>query len=168
MSSRRPTRRLGEADLVNVALLDLLPGLPPLRNLSTHLHQTGRTLTLSAASGVMDTPRERRLMFSDGGFVIDDNMLKPAPATLDLRFAGNVEGVAEILALPSLAPFANLPLDPSQLKGQIDGRLRADIEIGDQARGDHTVVSIEANTTNLSVDRFLGAEQLRQWRAQHC
>ena len=87
-------------------------------------------------------------------------MLKPAPATLDLRFAGNVEGVAEILALPSLAPFANLPLDPSQLKGQIDGRLRANIEIGDQARGDHTVVAIEANTTNLSVDRFVGAEQL--------
>jgi hypothetical protein len=149
-----------EADLVNVALLDLLPGLPPLRNLSMHLHQTGRTLTLAGASGVMDTPHERRLTFSEGSFVIDDNMLKPAPATLDLRFAGNVEGVAEILALPSLAPYTNLPLDPSQLKGQIDGRLRANIEIGDEARGDHTVVSIDANTTNLSVDRFVGAERL--------
>ncbi|MGA9824682.1 MAG: AsmA-like C-terminal region-containing protein [Methylocystis sp.] len=149
-----------EADLVNVELLDLLPGLPPLRNLSMHLHQTGRTLTLSGASGMLDTPHERRLAFSEGGFVIDDNMLKPAPSALDLRFAGNVEGVAEILTLPSLAPYANLPLDPSQLKGQIDGRLRANIEIGDQARGDHTVVSIEANTTNLSVDRFVGAERL--------
>jgi hypothetical protein len=149
-----------EADLVNVELLDLLPGLPPLRNLSMHLHQTGRTLTLSGASGVLDTPHERRLAFSEGGFVIDDNMLKPAPATLELRFAGNVEGVAEILAIPSLAPYANLPLDPSQLKGQIDGRLRANIEIGDDARGDHTVVSIDANTTNLSVDRFVGAERL--------
>jgi hypothetical protein len=150
----------GEGDLVNVTLSDLLPGLPPLRNLSTHLRMTGRTLTLDDASAVLDTPHERRLVLSEGGFVIDDNMLKPAPATLDLRFAGNVEGVAEILALPSLAPYANLPLDPSQLKGQIDGRLRANIEIGDEARGDHTVVSIEANTTNLSVDRFVGAERL--------
>ncbi len=149
-----------EADLVNVALLDLLPGLPPLRNLSMHLHQTGRTLTLSGASGVLDTLRERRLTLSEGSFVIDDNMLKPAPATLDLRFSGNVEGVAEILTIPSVAPYANLPLDPSQLKGQIDGRLRANIEIGDGARGDHTVVSIDANTTNLSVDRFVGAERL--------
>jgi len=149
-----------EADLVNVALSDLLPGLPPLRNLSAHLHQTGRTLTLSGASAVLDTPHERRLTLSEGSFVIDDNMLKPAPATLDLRFAGNVEGVAEILTIPSLAPYANLPLDPAQLKGQIDGRLRANIEIGDEARGDHTVVSIEANTTNLSVDRFLGSERL--------
>jgi len=150
----------GEGDLVNVTLSDLLPGLPPLRNLSAHLRMTGRTLTLDDASAVLDTPHERRLVLSEGGFVIDDNMLKPAPATLDLRFAGNVEGVAEILALPSLAPYANLPLDPSQLKGQIDGRLRANIEIGDEARGDHTVVSIEANTTNLSVDRFVGAERL--------
>ncbi len=149
-----------EAELVNVVLSDLLPGLPPLRDLSTHLRMTGRTLTLEGASAMLDTPRERRLALSEGSFVIDDNMLKPAPAALDLRFAGNVEGVAEILTIPSLAPYANLPLDPAQLKGQIDGRLRANIEIGDEARGDHTVVSIEANTTNLSVDRFLGSERL--------
>ena len=117
---------------------------------------TGRTLTLEGASAMLDTPRERRLALSEGSFVIDDNMLKPAPAALDLRFAGNVEGFAEILTIPSLAPYANFPLDPAQLKGQIDGRLRANIEIGDEARGDHTVVSIEVNTTNLSVDRFLG------------
>jgi hypothetical protein len=149
-----------EGDFVNVALLDLLPGLPPLRNLSTHLRMTGRTLTLSGASAVLDTPRERRLTLSDGSLVVDDNILKPTPATLDLRFAGNVEGVAEILAIPSLAPYANLPLDPAQLKGQIDGRLRANIEIGKEARGDHAVVSIDANTTNLSIDRFLGNERL--------
>ncbi len=149
-----------EGDLVNVALLDLLPGLPPLRNLSAHLRLTGRTLTLNGASAVLDTPRERRLALSEGSFVIDDNMLKPAPAKLDLRLAGPVEGVAEILAIPSLAPYANLPLDPAQLKGQIDGRLRVDLELGEGARGDHAVASIDANTANLSIDRFLGSERL--------
>ena len=77
----------GEGDLVNVTLSDLLPGLPPLRNLSAHLRMTGRTLTLDDASAVLDTPHERRLVLSEGGFVIDDNMLKPAPATLDLRLS---------------------------------------------------------------------------------
>jgi hypothetical protein len=149
-----------EADFVNVSLLDLLPGLPPLRNLSTHLRLTGRTLTLSGATAVLDTPLERRVELSEGGFVIDDNVLKPAPASLDFRWAGNVEAVAEILAIPSLAPFAKLPLDAAQLKGQIEGRLRANLEIGKEARGDHTAVSIDANTTNLSIDRFLGSERL--------
>ncbi len=149
-----------EADLVNVTLSELLPGLPPLRNLSAHLRLTGRTFALNGASAVLDTPRDRRLVLTDGGFVVDDTNLKPAPATLDFHWASNVEGVAEILSIPSLAPYANFPLDPAQLKGQIDGRVRANIEIGKEARQDHTTVAIEANTTNLSIDRFLGAERL--------
>jgi len=86
-------------------------------------------------------------------------MLKPAPATLDLRLPKcrrrrRDSRPSEPRALCELAArsFA--------VEGQIDGRLRANIEIGDEARGDHTVVSIEANTTNLSVDRFVGAERL--------
>ena len=149
-----------EADLINVTLTNLIPGLPPVRNLSTHMRLTGRTLAFSGSSAVMDTPRERRLALSEGGFVVDDTAAHPAPATLDFRMAGTVEAVTEVLAIPSLAPYANLPLDPAQLKGQIDGRVKINLEIGPEARGDHVSASLDANTANLSIDRFLGAEKL--------
>ncbi len=149
-----------EGDLVDVTMTDLLSGLPPLTGLSTHMRLTGRTLRLENGSAVMDTAHERRLTLTDGSYLIGDTFLKPAPATLDLRFAGSVEAVAEILSTPALAPYAGLPVDAAQLKGQIDGRLRTDMEVGDHARSDHSVVAFDANTTNLSVDKFLGAERL--------
>ncbi len=150
----------GEADIINATLIDLIPGLPPLGNLSTHLRLTGRTMALENATAVLETSHERRVNVSEGRFVIKDNALKPSPAELDVRLAGSVEAVAEVLSIPSLAPYAALPIDPAQLKGQIDGRLHADLEIGAGARPNHTIVAIEANASNLSIEHFLGTERL--------
>jgi hypothetical protein len=150
----------GEADIVNAAITEIVPGVPPFSNLSAHLRLTGRTLSLEGASGVLETPHGHRINITEGRFFIPDNAPKPAPALLEMRFAGNVDAVADILAIPSIAPYAALPVDPAQLKGQVDGRLRADLEVGDGARPDHTVVAVDANATNLSIDRFLGAERL--------
>ncbi|WP_246206981.1 DUF3971 domain-containing protein [Methylocystis heyeri] len=150
----------GEAEVVNVSLVDLIPGLPPVTVLAAHLHQTGRTFSLDGASGYLDTHHEHRINLSEGRLAIADNSVKPSPSTLDLRLAGGVEAAAEIVSIPSLAPLVRLPLEPSQLKGQIEGRLHADLEIGDNARADRTVVAVEANAFNLSIERFFGAERL--------
>ncbi len=150
----------GEADIVNMTLVDLIPGLPPLSGLSTHLRLTGRTMNLDGATGVLDTPQNRRINISEGRFSIIDTALKPSPAEMEMRLAGSVEAVAEILVIPSLSPYVGLPVEPAQLKGQIEGRLHANLEVGDKARPNRTVVAVEANTTNLSIEHFLGSERL--------
>ncbi|MGA9600232.1 MAG: AsmA-like C-terminal region-containing protein [Methylocystis sp.] len=150
----------GEGEIVNGELINVLPDLPAIRGLSAHVRVTGRTLVVDRASGVMDTAHERRLTLSEGSFIIADNAPVPAPATLDLRFSGSVDTVSEILSLPSLARYSATPIDPAQIKGQIDGRAHLAFEVGNGARPDRVNVQLNADAANLSVERFIGAEKL--------
>jgi hypothetical protein len=150
----------GEGDVVDGVLVGLLPGLPPVSALSGHLRQTGRSFTLEDATAALDMAGERRLALSAVRFAVDDTALKPAPASLDFRFAGALEGVAEVLALPALSAFVASPIEPSRVKGQVDGWLQMQIEVGDGARLDHARATVGANAAAVAIDRFLGAERL--------
>jgi hypothetical protein len=150
-----------EGDLGDCVLAGLLPGLPPVSALSGHARLTGRSFTLEDATAAVETGNERRLALNDIRFAIDDTALKPAtPAALAFRFSGAAESVAEVLALPALAPFVASPIDPTRVKGQVDGRLDLQIEVGDAARFDHAAARVEANAASVAIDRFLGAERL--------
>ena len=83
---------------------------------------------------------------TEGSFRVSDNALRPTPAVVDLRLSGNVEAVGDLLALKSVAAHASLPIDGGTLKGQIDGRLRVDFEIGPTARSEATTILIDATT----------------------
>jgi hypothetical protein len=150
----------GEGDVVNVVVAEAMQGLPPFTGVSGHFRTTGRTVRFAAGSGAMETARERRLTLVEGSFVVPDNAPRPTPVVLDMRVSGNIEAAADILAVPSIAPYARLPIEPGALKGQINGRLRFEFELGREARADRTLVSIDATTANLSIDRFVGNERL--------
>ncbi len=149
-----------EGEVVDATVVDVLPGLAPFAGVSGRLHVTGRTASFDATSGALETAPGRRLTLADGRFAVADNSLRPTPATLDLRIAGNVEAVADILSLPSIAPHASIPVDASALKGQVDGKLRVNFEIGDNAREDHTSFAIDATASNLSIEHLIGKERL--------
>ncbi len=150
----------GDGEIVNGELINVMPELPTIRGLSAHVRLTGRTLVVDRASAVMDTAHERRITLSEGSFVIADNAPIPTPAMLELRFAGSVDAVSEILSLPSLAHYSATPIDPAQIKGQIDGRARIGLEVGIGARPDRVNVQLAADAANVSVERFIGAEKL--------
>ena len=150
----------GEGEIVNGVLINVLPDLPAIRDISARMRVTGRTIALDRASGVMDTAHDRRLTLSEGSFVIADSAPIPTPATFDVRFSGSVDTVSEILSLPALARYSATPLDPAQIKGQIDGRAHLAFEVGEGARSDRVSVQLNADAANLSVERFIGAEKL--------
>lgn len=147
-------------EVVNATVIDVLPGLAPFVGVSGRLHVTGRTASFEATSGALETAPGRRLTLSEGRFSVADNALRPTPAALDLRIAGNVEAVADILSLPAVSPHASVPVDSSALKGQIDGKLRLNFEIGDKARDEMTTFSIDANASSLTIERLIGKERL--------
>lgn len=150
----------GDFDLDNASIVDPFPGLWPLTGVAGHIALTGRTVAFLATAGVMESAPGRRLQISQGAFRVPALGFDPAPASIELRLAGNVETVADILALPSVAAAADVPIDAAALKGQVDGRLRIDFELGLAARDENTRVSIDAEATNLSMERFLGKERL--------
>jgi hypothetical protein len=151
---------VADGEIVNGAVIGVLDGMGPLTGVSGRLHITGRTATFDATSGALETAPGRRLALSEGRFSVPDNALQPAPAALDLKVAGSVEAVADLLSLPAISAHASVPVDAGAMKGQIDGRLHIDFEIGDKARDDRTTFSIDATASNLVIERLIGKERL--------
>ncbi len=147
-------------EVVNGTVVNVLEGMGPLTGVSGKLHITGRTATFESASGVLETAPGRRLAVSEGRFFVPDFALRPTPAVLDLRAAGNVEAVADLLALPGVASHATIPVEPGAIKGQVDGKLRIDFEIGDNARDENTTFAIDATASNLVIEKLIGKERL--------
>lgn len=150
----------GEFELAEGVLTDALPGLAPLTGVAGRVRLTGRTVAFDVSSGAMESAPGRHLSIDGGSFRVPVLGFDPAQAVLELRLAGNVEAVADILSLKSVSAVASLPVDANQLKGQIDGRLRVDFEMGLAAREDRTRIAIDALASNLSMEHFIGKEKL--------
>ncbi|MCC3247345.1 DUF3971 domain-containing protein [Methylocystis sp. WRRC1] len=151
---------LAEGEIVNASVVDVLPGLSPFTGISGRLRVTGRTASFTANSGALETAPGRRLTLSEGRFSVADNAIRPTPAVVEVHVAGSVESAADLLRLPAISSHASLPIDPGALKGQVEGRVRVDFEIGDNARDDHTTFQIDATTSNLMIDRIIGKDRL--------
>jgi hypothetical protein len=137
-----------------------MPGVGPLSGVSGKGHFTGRTSDFIASSGWLDAGGGRRLTLSEGSFHVSDSSVKPTPATINLRANGSVEAVTDLLNTDAIKSYANLPLDPASLKGQIDGKLGLDLFLGAGASRADTLVRLNANITNLSAEKLVGREKL--------
>jgi len=150
----------GDFELENATLVDAVPGLWPINGMNGHIALTGRTASFVASSGVMESAPGRKLAITEGVFRAPSLGVDPAAASIELKLAGGVEAVADILSLDSVAPAASLPMDANALKGQIEGKLRIDFELGLAAKEEHTRIAVDAEATNLSMERFIGKERL--------
>jgi hypothetical protein len=145
---------------VSNGAVGFLPGVPPIRNLDGHGHITGRTTTFVATSGTLDVSG-RKLTMSEGSFHIADADLKPTPAELTAKVSGSVEAVGDLLSRDALKPYANMPIDSSTMKGQIDGKLTIGLKLGTNGgRPEDTTFKTNATVTNFSADRIVGKEKL--------
>ena len=149
-----------EGDVADATVVDVLDGMPPVSGIAGHLRVTGRTAGFTATAATMETAPGRRLDLSQGSFLVTDNKVRPTPATLDVKAAGSIEAVSDLLRLPVIASHASIPVEPGTLKGHLDGRMRLDFEIGEGAHDDQMKFWVDAMTSNLSVDRLIGKERL--------
>ena len=141
------------------AAFNILPGLPPLAGLSASASVSGHKVSASVRQAFMDAGAGHRLEISDGSFNIADSGLKPAPAAISARLTGSVDTVTSLLSVESLKPFANLPLDPNAVKGQIDGKLFMDIKLGKPSSPESTQVRVAATLTNFVAEKLIGKER---------
>ncbi|MGO9684421.1 MAG: DUF3971 domain-containing protein, partial [Beijerinckiaceae bacterium] len=140
--------------------VDFLPGVPPIRDLEGAGHITGRTSTFIATSGMLEAGG-RKLSMSDGAFRVADADLKPTPAEVSARVIGSVEAVGDLLSRDSLKPYANLPIDATTMKGQIEGKLTIGMKLGPGGgRPEDTTFKGNATVTSFSAEKIVGNAKL--------
>jgi hypothetical protein len=146
----------------DVSALDLgfMPGVPPLSNLSGTGSVTGHTAHFKARGGTMEVSPGRKLLLAGGDFNVADSDPKPTPATILAHATGAIDTVADLLSRPALKPFANVPIDGSAVKGQVDANLSIAMRIGANVPPEDTKIDVEATATNFEADRLIGKESL--------
>lgn len=141
--------------------LSLLPGLPILSNLYGTGTVTGHVARFTASRGSMEIGPGRTLTLADGGtFFVPDTDPKPTPAVVNAKILGTVEAAADILSRDALKPFANVPIDASAVKGQLEAELQLNLKLGEHVPPDETKVAVSAKATNVAVDKLIGKEGL--------
>jgi hypothetical protein len=153
-----------QSTLIDFTVVDgsvsFMEGVAPLSGLAGKGHFTGHTSNFVATSGWIEAGGGRRLTLAEGNFHVSDSSVKPIQATINLRANGSVDAVSELLNTQAIKAYANLPLDPASLKGQIDGKLGVDLFLGAGASREDSAVRLNANVTNLSAEKLVGRERL--------
>ena len=145
------------------AVVQLLPGVPPLSGLEGSGVVTGHEVMIAGKRGFIDASPTRRILASDISFVIPDTspmVLNPAQASAHLQ--GSADALADLISRDALKPFVGVPVDPQAVKGQFEGKLVLDLKLGKTARPEDAVVHADATLSNFQVDKFLGAERFEQ------
>ncbi len=145
---------------VSNASLNFMQDVPPLRGLDGTGVITGDTLTFNASKGEMEVTAGHILTLGDGIFSIPSMDPKPSPALITLRVTGQIDTTAELLARDALKPYANLPIDSSSIRGEVDGRLTINLLLGDHVPPDSAKVGVAATVRNFFADKVIGKEPL--------
>ena len=145
------------------ALVEFLPGLPPLAVPEMSGSMTGRAVKFAAKHGTLELSAARRIQASDIAFTIPDTSPpKLVPAKAEAHVQGSADALADIFSRDAMKSFAALSLDPATVKGQFDAALEVNLLLGDAARPEDAKFRAEGTLANLQIEKFLGPERLEQ------
>lgn len=145
------------------AVVDLLPGIPPLTGLDASGVITGHDFAASAKSGVIELSPTRRIQVADISYSVPDTTPAPiVPALAGARLQGGADALADLLSRDALKRYVGFSIDPATVKGQFEGKLGLDLKLGKSARPEDNQFRAEGTLTNFRVDRFLASERLDQ------
>ena len=140
--------------------LGFMAGVPPLSDVAATGVVTGRTFDMQVQHGAMEVAPGRRLTLADGSLHVPDNDPKPTPATVQAHVLGAVDTLAELLSRDALKAYADLPVDPATVHGQMDGHLTVGFLMGKDVPPNSAVVSVGATASSFALDRLIGKEGL--------
>jgi hypothetical protein len=144
------------------AAFSFLDGVPQISGVSGRGHSTGRTTTIMATGGVMETAPGRKIELSDALFSMPDFNTQPIAMNIGARVKGNVDVLGEILARPAFAHYASLPVDAKTIKGQVDGTFVYRMKMTPVFDPSLSAIEVAAKVENFSAERLVGKEKLDQ------
>ena len=144
-------------------VVDMMPGLPPLKVADASARITGRQFSANAKTGVVELTPTRRVQASEIVYQVPDTA--PAavvPAKASAHLQGGADALVDLLGRDALKHYAGFSLDPALVKGQFEGDLAIDLKLGKSVRPEDQQFRANGTLANLRVDHFLGNERLEQ------
>lgn len=145
--------------------LTYLPGVPPAKGIAGRGLVTGKRSRFDFSQGYVEA-HNGKLQVTGGQFAGVNNAPAPSDAAVRLNLAGQVEALAAVLMQPGMKQYAALSVDPSSMKGRIEGSVSVEFKISPFADSASTIVRATATATNVSIDKLVGKEKLEAAQLQ--
>lgn len=143
--------------------VDLMPGLPMMVSQQGSGTFTGRDFTVSGEHATMTLSPTRRILGDNIVFTVPDTTPRPiVDARAQAHLSGTADALADLLGREPLRKQAGLQIDPATIKGQAAGDLILDLKLGKTAKPEDTQFHAAGALTNLTLDKFIGEENLDQ------
>ncbi len=160
----RARRALPEAALtLDFELLDgvvtYLPGAPAARSVAASGKVSGKSSRITLTGGHIDA-NGKQVAISGGSLTATNMSPEASPASLNISLAAQADALVTVLNEPGLKQHVAMNLDPSTLKGRVEGKLTVDFKVGQKANPADTRIRAQANATNASIEHLMGKERL--------
>lgn len=134
--------------------------IPSVRDADMKGRVSGRTVNVTVAQGVVDTPAGRKLNLSDFVFEVPDLAPKPAPTKVRFRIDGPVPAAAEILQSDRLRDVGGTLIDPNSSKGTISAVITLAMPLKNALTKEDTTYSVNLDLGALAVDKLAMNQKL--------
>ena len=146
--------------VANRTSVNLIEGLPPIRDSDIVMRVRGRHATVALGRGGVTLPSGRQLTLTNGLFDVPDTHGKSPPARAQVRVDGPVPAAAELLAMDRLREASGAPLDPTQSRGTVSAQISVALRVDRNPPKGSLTYNIVADATNFAVDHFVMSQKI--------
>ena len=146
--------------LATGCVLRPVEGLPALHDADLNMHVVGRNAVISVGKATADLPSGRRLVLSSGVFEVPDTNPKAPPARVHFKLEGPVPAAAELLRLDRLREFADTPLEPSTVRGNVSAQVSLGMPLKADLPPGSTNYSISVDATNFAAEHMIMGQKV--------
>ncbi len=134
--------------------------LPLMRDAQVTAVVTGRTARVRIAKAIVDTPGGRTIAISDGVLEVPNHAPPNPNGTIQFRFDGPADAIAEMIATDTLKDAAGYTIDPATTKGSVSASLRLDLVFRRNVREGEVDYLAEGDVTGFSADRIVRGQRV--------
>jgi hypothetical protein len=146
---------------VENASVEALDGLPIIAGLSGGGQLNAQNATFSAARGTVDLKGAgKRIALTDG--VVQLNRLETWMPDIAIGFRAQAaaENVAEFLSMQPITDVFSLQVNPQDIRGQFDGRVRVSFPLGKELKRADVVTEAQASLKGVTIEKAIGKDKL--------
>jgi hypothetical protein len=140
--------------------LDVVDGLPALRDLSVRGRTTGHTASLKAESGAVEMPDGRRLSFGEASYVHEALDRPGTAAQIGFRIRGGVDALASLMRSPLLVQAGVPDVDPGSVRGTVDLKAKLPLVPGAIPPLSQLGLELAGSLSDVAADKLPGGERL--------
>jgi hypothetical protein len=145
---------------VSETVLKPVEDAAPLGDVLAKGHITGRTAEIDIVKGVVAPQAERRIAIANAKLLVADTSQRPALLEMTIPASGDLRGLVEFLAAPSLKSLVGIPTDVAVTAGSFEGRAIIQLPVALKVAAKDTHVDIHADLREVTVENVVKGEKL--------